>query len=123
MGKNGWAGREGGTSSENAKKDQMEAGHSLRSENITFFLAGDVMTGKGDRSGGKRSQDTESFRDQAGLRMTYMLRHPARSLRSAPLTCENLRHPATAYKTGIIQVVQLRPVISYIRCCPTRPIR
>jgi len=47
MGKNGWAGREGGTSSGNTKKDQMEAGHSLRSENITLFLAGDVMTGRG----------------------------------------------------------------------------
>jgi len=32
--------------------------------------------------------------------MTYTLRHPA---------YENLRHPATAYKTGIIQVVQPRP--------------
>jgi hypothetical protein len=70
---------------------------------------------------GKRSQDTESFRDQADLRRTYTLRHPARSLRSAPLTCENLRRPATAYKTGIIQVMQLRPVISYEKGFPAIP--
>jgi hypothetical protein len=50
----------------------------------------------------KRLQGIESFRDQAGLRMTYTPRHPARSLRFAPLTCENLRHPATAYNMGFI---------------------
>ena len=38
---------------------------------------------------GNRSQGTESFRDQPGLRMTNTLRRAA---------CENLRHPVTCYK-------------------------
>jgi len=49
---------------------------------------------------GKWSQGTESFRDQAGLRMTYTPRHPA---------CENLRHPVTAYITEFIERCSFAP--------------
>lgn len=42
-----WAGRERETPPGNRKDDQMKAGHSLGSEGITLFLAGDVMTGRG----------------------------------------------------------------------------
>jgi hypothetical protein len=49
---------------------------------------------------GKRSQGTESFRDQAGLRMTYTPRHPV---------CENLRHPVTAYNMGFIEWYSFAP--------------
>lgn len=47
MEKHVWAGQEGQTVPRNKKDDQMEASHFLRSEGITLFLAGDVMTGRG----------------------------------------------------------------------------
>lgn len=47
MEKHVWAGQEGETPPGNKKIGQMEARHSLRSEDITLFLAGDVMTGRG----------------------------------------------------------------------------
>ncbi|MCX5871117.1 MAG: hypothetical protein NTY00_10915 [Deltaproteobacteria bacterium] len=47
MEKHVWASQEGETPPGNKKDDQMEASHSLRSESITLFLSGDVMTGRG----------------------------------------------------------------------------